>query len=85
MLPLLLCMNPGFGLLALFQGQTHLLNEVMEYRGWGRIYCTWLMADRAGWPYIALVCTAGMIIIAAALLAAAALFVRRSGKKTGNG
>lgn len=85
MLPLLLCMNPGFGLLALFQGQTHLLNETMEYRGWGRIYCTWLMADRAGWPYIALVCTAGMILIAAALLAAAALFVRRSGKKTGNG
>ena len=81
MLSLLLCANPAFGLLALFQGNTHLLNETMRYRGWGRIYATWLMADRAGWDYIVLACTVGMLVISLALLAASALLIRRSTRK----
>lgn len=85
MLPVLLCANPAFGLLALFQGNTHLLNETMRYRGWGRIYATWLMADRAGWDYIALVCAATMTAAALALLAVSALLIRRGSRKTKRG
>ena len=85
MLPKLLCLNPGFGLLALFQGETHILNETMKYRGWGRIYCTWLMADRAGWEYIAVFCAVGMLVLSLVLLAAAALLIRKGSKKAKHG
>jgi len=85
LLPKLLCLNPGFGLVSLLQGQTHILNETMKYRGWGRIYCTWLMADRAGWNYIAVFCAVGMILVSLALLGAAALLIRKGSKKAKHG
>ena len=73
----LLYLNPGFGLLALTQGQLHLLSSYAENLGWGRMLCTWLMADRAGWIFIALTCAAGMIVISMALLGLASLMIRR--------
>lgn len=85
MLPKLLYLNPAFGLVALFQSHTHFLNETMRYRGWGRIYATWLMADRAGWDFIALVCTAGMLVCSLLLLTAAALLIRRGSRKIKRG
>ena len=42
---------------------------------------TWLMADRAGWIFIALVCAGGMIVISAALLGLASLAIRRKTKR----
>ena len=65
----LLYMNPGFGLISLVQGQLHVLSS-----------CTWQMADRAGWTFITLAGTAGMLVISAALIAFASLTIRR--KKT---
>lgn len=76
----LLYMNPGFGLLALVQGQTHAFTSLTENLGWGRILCTWRMADRAGWNFIALVSAGCMLVFAAALILIAAVMIRR--KKT---
>ena len=73
----LLYLNPGFGLLALVQGQMHLLSAYAENLGWGRLLCTWLMADRAGWIFIALACAAGMLVISMILLGLASLMIRR--------
>lgn len=76
----LLYMNPGFGLLSLVQGELHVLTSYTEYLGWGRILCTWRMADRAGWIFISLASAAGMLVIAAILIALAAVMVRRTQK-----
>lgn len=76
----LLYLNPGFGLMALAQGELHVFSDYAGNLGWGRILCTWYMGDRAGWIFIALVCAAGMLLISAGLLALAALMIRR--KKT---
>ncbi|MBR3334731.1 MAG: ABC transporter permease subunit [Clostridia bacterium] len=76
----LLYMNPGFGLLSLVQGELHVLTSYTEYLGWGRILCTWRMADRAGWIFISLASAAGMLVIAAILIALAAFMVRRTQK-----
>ena len=76
----LLYMNPGFGLISLVQGQLHVLSSYAENLGWGRLLCTWQMADRAGWTFITLAGTAGMLVISAALIAFASLTIRR--KKT---
>ena len=77
----LLYMNPGFGLLSLVQGELHVLTSYTEYMGWGRILCTWRMADRAGWIFIALASAVGMLVIAAILIGLASLMIRR-GRKT---
>ena len=76
MIPKLLYLNPGFGLLSLIQGQLHPLTGYMTGRGWGRIYCTWLMMDRANCEVIALICAGGMIALAAVLAGGASLLIR---------
>ena len=73
----LLYLNPGFGLLALVQGELHVFSSYADERGWGRIMCTWYMGDRAGWIFIALACTVGMLVISGILLALAAPMIRK--------
>ena len=80
----LLYMNPGFGLLSLVQGELHVLTSYTEYMGWGRILCTWRMADRAGWIFISLASAVGMLAIAAILIALASLMIRRGHKTKSN-
>lgn len=80
MIPALLYLNPGFGLMALAQGELHILSEYADRLGWGRLLCTWLMADRAGWIFIALACAAGMLLISAILLGLASLMIRKGNK-----
>jgi len=78
-----LYLNPGFGLLALAQGQLHLFTDAASRLGWGRIYATWLMGDRAGWVFVAMACAAGMIVASVALLGAASRLIRRKPKRKG--
>ena len=80
----LLYMNPGFGLLSLVQGELHVLTSYTEYLGWGRILCTWRMADRAGWIFISLASAAGMLVIAAILIGLASLMIRKGHKTKSN-
>ena len=77
MIPKLLYLNPGFGLLSLVQGQLHVLTDYMTGHGWGRIYCTWLMMDRADCRIIAVICAGGLILVSAALAGVASLLIRR--------
>ena len=77
MIPALLYLNPGFGLLSLIQGQLHVLTGYMTGHGWGRIYCTWLMMDRADCGMIAVICAGGLVLVSAALAGGAALLIRR--------
>ena len=81
----LLYMNPGFGLLSLVQGELHVLTSYTEYLGWGRILCTWRMADRAGWIFISLASAAGMLVIAAILIGLASMMIRKGHKTKSNG
>ena len=76
----LLYLNPGFGLMCLAQGQVHVFSEPASRLGWGRIYATWLMADRAGWVFIAMVCAGGMLVISLILLAIASVMIRKGNK-----
>ena len=85
MIPLLLYLNPGFGLISLVQNQLHAFGPVAEQRGWGRIYATWLMGDRSGWLFNAMVCIAGMLVISIILLVLASLTIRRGNKTIRNG
>lgn len=80
MIPFLLYLNPGFGLVSLAQGELHVLTDRIEGRERGRIYATWLMADRAGWIFIAIACAAFMLAVSLLLLALASLLVRRRNK-----
>ena len=73
----LLYLNPGFGLLSLVQGELHVFSSRVDQLGWGRLLCTWQMADRAGWIFIALACTAGMLVISAILTILASLMIRK--------
>lgn len=77
MIPKLLYLNPGFGLLCLIQGQIHSLTGYLTGHGWGRIYCTWLMMDRANCEVIALICAGGLMLLSAALAGAAGLLIRK--------
>ncbi len=85
MIPPLMYLNPGFGLMSLVQGQLHAFTDMAGRLGWGRIYATWLMADRAGWIFIALVCAGGMLIISLVLLGIASRLIRRGNKTIKNG
>ena len=78
MIPKLLCLNPGFGLLCLVQGQLHALTGYLTGHGWGRIYCTWLMMDRANCEVLAVICAGGLLLLSAALAGAASLPIRRA-------
>ena len=78
MIPKLLCLNPGFGLLCLVQGQLHALTGYLTGHGWGRIYCTWLMMDRANCEVLAVICVGGLLLLSAALAGAASLLIRRA-------
>jgi len=80
----LLYLNPGFGLICLGQGELHLLSSYADQLGWGRLLCTWNMADRAGWIFIALACAAGMLLISAVLIALSALMIRKGNKTVKN-
>ena len=80
----LLYLNPGFGLMALVQGQLHIFTAPADRLGWGRIYATWLMGDRAGWIFIAMACAAGMLIVSFALLGLAAAMIRKGTKAIKN-
>ena len=80
----LLYVNPGFGLLSLVQDQMHAFGVVAEDRGWGRIYATWLMADRAGWLFNVIACVAAMLVVSMILLGLASLAVRRGNKTIKN-
>ena len=73
----LLYLNPGFGLMALAQGELHVLSAYADRLGWGRLLCTWLMADRAGWIFIAMASAAGMLLISVILLGLASLNIRK--------
>lgn len=73
----LLYLNPGFGLLALVQGELHVFSDYADQIGWGRILCTWLMGERAGWIFVALASTAGMLVISGMLAALAAVMIRK--------
>ena len=75
-----LYLNPGFGLLALVQGQIQAFTALTENLGWGRILCTWRMADRAGWEFVAVICAGCMLLASALLNLVAAWMIRR--KKT---
>ena len=80
----LLYLNPGFGLMCLAQGELHVFSSYAENLGWGRILCTWLMADRAGWIFIALACSAGMLLISVALILLSAGMIRKGNKAIKN-
>ena len=77
----LMYMNPGFGLVSLVQGELHVFSKYADQLGWGRILCTWRMADRAGWIFIAMACAAGMLVISAILISLATLALRHGGRK----
>ena len=77
MIPKLMYLNPGFGLLCLVQGQIHVFTDDLVRNGWGRIYCTWLMMDRAGCETISLVCAGSMALLSAALACGAAMLIRK--------
>ena len=77
MIPPLMLLNPGFGMLALVQLELHAFSSAAENLYWGRIMATWLMADRAGWLAIVLICVGGMLLISMILLAISALMIRR--------
>ena len=76
----LLYMNPGFGLISLVQGELHVLSSYAENLGWGRILCTWRMADRAGWIFITLASAAGMLVISSVLVILSSLMIRKGNK-----
>ena len=80
MLPVFLYMNPGFGLISLAQGELHVLSDRIDMMGKGRLYATALMADRAGWIFIAVACAAFMLAASLLLLAVASLMIRRKSK-----
>jgi len=80
MIPLLMYLNPGFGLLALVQGELHVFSSQAGMLGWGRILCTWLMADRAGWIFIAMANAAAMLAISGVLISLSALMVRKGNR-----
>ena len=77
MIPLPMYLNPGFGLMALVQGELHVFSTYADMLGWGRILCTWLMADRAGWIFIALANAAAMLLISAVLIGLSAVLIRK--------
>ena len=80
MIPLLMYLNPGFGLLALVQGELHVFSAQAGMLGWGRILCTWLMGDRAGWIFVAMANAAAMLAISAVLISLSALLIRKGNK-----
>ena len=80
----LLYVNPGFGLLSLVQDQMHVFGVIADDRGWGRIYATWLMADRAGWLFNVMACVIAMLVVSMILLGLASLAVRRGNKTIKN-
>ena len=82
MIPALMYLNPGFGLLALVQGETSVFSDMASRLGWGRIYATWLMADRAGWIFTAMVCAGSMLIISLVLLGIASALIRKGNRKS---
>ena len=79
----LLLFNPGYGLVALLQGQTNLMGDLLEYQSMGRILCGFTLMDKAGGETVALISCAAVVLLGAVLLLAAALILRRTAMKTG--
>ena len=77
MIPPLLLMNPGFGLLAIAHGQTSLLTGMVTNQQWGRILCTYLMLDRAGGQTVAMITAGTMTVLGIVLLLLSVFFLRK--------
>lgn len=77
----LLLLNPGYALVALLHGQTRILVSAMEYRGWGRLLCTYLLMDRAGGQTVALISSGAITALGFGLMSLSALLVRPGKKK----
>ena len=84
--PLYAALTPGEARLMIspLLYMNHVLTSYTEYLGWGRILCTWRMADRAGWIFISLASAAGMLVIAAILIGLASLMIRKGHKTKSN-
>ena len=81
MLSPVLLLNPGYGLLALLQGQTGMLTSFMEYQGDGRLLYGFKLMDRAGGQTVALICCGAVTVLALILILAAAFVLRGNGLK----
>ena len=76
-----LFLNPGYGLIALLQGQTGMLTSLLEYQSDGRLLYGFKVMDKAGGQTVALICCGVMIVLALILILAAALILRGNGLK----
>ena len=81
MLSPVLLLNPGYGLLALLQGQTGMLTSFMEYQGDGRLLYGFKLMDQAGGQTVALICCGAVTVLALILILAAAFVLRGNGLK----
>ena len=76
-----LFLNPGYGLLAMLQGQTGMLTSLLEYQGDGRLLYGFKLMNRAGGESVALICCGAVTVLALILILAAALVLRGNGLK----
>ena len=75
MMPKLLMVNPGIGLVALLEEQTGLIQSLWS-SGWGRVYATLLMMRKIGCGRLAVINMLSMTALAMLCNAVAALLVR---------
>ena len=81
----MLTLNPAVGLYCLLESQMRLLHAYL-YHGWGRMYATYLLLDKAGLTAMTLVSIGEMLLAAGGIACASALLIRprrmrkRSGK-----
>ena len=78
----LLYFNPGYGLVALLQGQTNMLGDLLIYQEMGRILCSFKLMNQAGGETVALISCAAIVLLGCLLLGIATILVRRSTKKS---
>ena len=76
--------NPGYGLVAMLQGQTNMLGDTLQYQEMGRILCAFKLMNRAGGETVALISCAAIVALGLILMGIAIMLVRKgSGKKRG--
>ena len=78
----LLYFNPGYGLVALLQGQTNMLGDLLIYQEMGRILCSFKLMNQAGGETVALISCAAIVLLGCLLMGIATILVRRSTKKS---
>ena len=71
-----LLLNPGYGLLAMAQGQTSVLTTMMEKSGWGRLLCTYRLMNRAGGQTVAMITAGAITAVGIVLLLLSILMIR---------